>query len=264
MADPTIADYTAYYTGGSANSSTALSIGGAISSTRILNQSTTGLLLVTGVTINDSYGNAVGAGSLLYTLTGQTLTWTPYGGSAGTAVAITADGRYFIQGAGVGAGGLCVTIAFASLPSSNQTDTITVANITNTMFADVTKAQSLAGITNYLCIAVKNNHATMPMTSILEWVAANTTGQDHITIGLDPAVAGTGASGYPTAIANQNTAPAGVTFVAPVSFADTAVLALGTLTAGQVRFLWFKQAVPAGVTIATLADTFSRGFSITA
>ena len=263
MADPTLADYVMYYSGGGSNSDPALSIGGAISSSRVLNQSTSGLSLITGVTIDDATGNTPGAGTLTYTYSGKTLTWTPYAGASGTAVAVGADGRYFIQGAGTGAGGLAITVVNASLPGSNVSDTITVANQTEKMFKNLTKAETLAGVTKYHCFAVKNIHASMSMLSILEWIAANTPGQDNITIGLDPIVAGAGGTG-PTAIANENTAPSGVTFVNPTSITDANVQAVGTLTFGQCRFIWFKQQVPANCTTTTTSNTFNRGYSITA
>jgi hypothetical protein len=263
MADPTLADYVMYHTGGGSNSDPALSIGGAISSARVLNQSAAGLSLITGVTIDDATGNAVGNGTLTYATSGQTLTWTPYGSSSGTAVAVGTNGKYFIQGGGTGAGGLAITVVAASLPGSNVSDTITIANQTEKMFKNLTKAETLAGVTKYHCFAVKNTHASMDLIAILEWIAANTPGQDNITIGLDPLAAGSGATG-PTAIVNENTAPSGVTFVNPTSISDTNALAVGTLTYGQCRFIWFKQQVPANCTTSTTANTFNRGYSITA
>jgi len=208
-------------------------------------------------------GNAVGAGTLTFTLTGQTLKWTPYLGTIGTAVAVGADGRYFIQGAGTGAGGLCITVVASSLPSGNVSDTITIANRTNKLFVDVTKAESLTGVTKYHCFAVKNAHASDPMTAILAWVAANTPGADNITIALDTLAAGAGGTG-PTAVTNENTAPAVLTFVNPTSSTASDVLAIGTLTYGQCRFIWLKQLVPPNTLEATPVNTFSLGLSITA
>ena len=264
MADPTAADFVLYHTGAGANADPALDLGGDISSVRVLNQTTSGLSLVTGVTIDDALGNAVGAGTLTYTLSGQTLTWTPFSGSAGTPVAVAADGRYCIQGAGTLAGALFVTVVAASLPGSNTSDTITVANQTEKYFKNLTKAESLTGIIKYHCFAVKNIHASMSMISVLAWIAANTPGQDNVTIGIDPLAAGDGATTSPAVIANENTAPAGVTFVNPTTITHADVLAFGTLTFGQVRFFWLRQQVPANVSVATTADTLNLGLSITA
>lgn len=261
--DPGLQDYQLFYTGAGSSSQLNLSIGGAISANRVLNQSGSGLSLVTGVTLDDLTGNPPGIGTLSFASSGNLATWTPPNGSSGTPINIGADGRYCLQGAGSGAGALMITVVASALPGGDVSDAITVVNRLNTLFADVTKAQSLAGLTVYHCFAVKNAHASMSMVSILEWIAANTPGQDNITIGLDPLVAGAGTVG-PTAVANENTAPAGVTFVNPVSSSDPNVLAIGTLTFGQVRFLWFKLVVPPNVSAAQPVNTFNRGYSITA
>jgi hypothetical protein len=264
MSAISLADYQLFHTGSGSNATLTSDIGGAISSVRVLNQSVTGLTLCTGIVCDDASGNSPGQGLLSFTASGTLATWSPYGGSAGTSVNIGADGRYTLQGAGTGAGCLFITVSAASLPGSDTSDTITVANRLNTMFADVSKSQSLAGLTVYHCFAVKNMHASDSMVNVLEWIAANTPGQDHITIGLDPVVAGNGATGVPAVLANENTAPAGVVFVNPSSIGDANVLSLGTLTYGQVRFIWYKLAVPAGVTAASPTNTFNRGYSITA
>jgi hypothetical protein len=175
---------------------------------------------------------------------------------------VSTDGVYYIQGASSG-GALCVTVVAASLPGANASDSITVATIANKLFADVTKAQSLSGLTVYHCFFDKNKHATDSMLNVLTWIASNTPGLDGITIGLDPLAASTGGTG-PTAVANENTAPAGVTFVNPTSNVDANVLNGGTLTAGQGRFIWIKLLVPPNCTTATPLNTYSLGVGITA
>ena len=264
MADPTLADFQMYYTGGGSNSTVTASIGGAISSARVLNQSATAPSLITGVTIDDAMGNVDGIGTLSYTASTYSLSWTPYTGAATVSpVNVSAGGKFFIQGGSYNAGGLAVTVVNASLPSSNTSESITVATLPNKLFADVTKAESASGVTKYHCFALKNTHASMSMLNVKSWIEANTPGADTISIGLDPLTAGTGSVG-PTAIANENTAPSGVTFVAPSYAEDPYVLSLGTLTYGLCRFIWLKQIVPAGITVATPVNTFSLGVGITA
>ena len=267
-ASPGLEDYILYYTGGGSNSTPSASIGDAVSTARVLNQSASALTLVTGVVIDDATGNTPGIGTLAFTLSGKFLTWTPYAGSAGTPVAVGASGKFFIQGGGTGAGGLCVTVTDANLPSGNVSDSVTIANQTQKMFENLTKAETLAGVTKYRCFAVMNEHASMPMTSCLEWIAANTPGQDNITIGLDPLPAGGGGGGYggtaPNPLADEFTAPSGVTFVNPTSISDPNVLAIGTLDSHECRFIWFKLVCPSNVTAASPINTFNRGYSITA
>jgi hypothetical protein len=248
-----------FYTGGGATAVPNLSIGGAISSTRLLSQAATAIPLLSGVTIDEVLGATPGLGTLVFTASTKMLTFQPFGGSVGTAVDISADGVYFVQGANNG-GGLCITVVAASLPTSNTTVTTTISNNTQKFFLDQTKSESNAGVTKYHCFAIKNTHATDPIIDIKLWIAANTPGADTCTLFLDALAASNGATG-PTAVANENTAPAASTFVAPDSATHADVLAVGTLAASEVRFFWIKQATPAGVTVATPVNTFSIGTS---
>ena len=268
MADPTLADVQLHYSG--ATGTPVTSIGGAIHANRLLSQSVTGLTTITGVTIVDGMGNTPGNGTLTYsysipygsTTPTRTLSWSGLGASTGTAVDVSAGGLFFIQSASNG-GGLCVSVVSSSLPSVSFTNTLTVANVTQQMYLDQTKAESDAGVTKYRCFAIKNAHATLPMVNVKLYIAANTPGADSITIALDSLAAGVGGTG-PTAIANENTAPAGVAFVAPDSITHADVLAVGTLAAGECRFFWVKQLTPANVSVATPVNTFNLGIYIRA
>ncbi len=122
--------------GGSSNADPNASLGGVRSSNRILSKSATGISNITGVTIDDAPGSADGAGTLAFVASGKTLTWTPNGGSAGAAVALSGDGRYAIPGS---AGFLFVTVVDASLPGTNQSDTITVTQLANQLFDDTNR-----------------------------------------------------------------------------------------------------------------------------
>ena len=255
MADPTLADLQLRYSG--ASGTPATSIGGAIHATRLLSQIATGITTLTGITIVDGLGNGIGAGTLTYTSSTKTITWTPFSGSVGAAVNISVDGLYFVQGSNNG-GGLCLQVVAASLPTSTTSNTITLANATQQMFLDQTKADSDAGVTKYHCFAIKNAHATLNMVGVKLYIAENTPGADTCTIALDALVAGTGAVGN-TPVANENTEPAATTFVAPDSAVHADVLNVGTLEAGKCRFFWVKQLTPAGVGTATLDNTFKLG-----
>lgn len=257
MADPTLADLAILYSGAGSNSAPNLSIGGAISSVRVLSQTAAALTTLTGCTLDDSLGNGIGIGTLSFTATGTTLTWQPYGGSVGAAVNVGAGGKFFIQSASNG-GGLDVTVVAASLPTSNVSNSVTIANQTQKLFLDQTKAESDAGVIKYHGFYIKNTHATLSMVDVKLYVAENTPGADTCGLFLDAIVAGSGSVG-PTAIANENTAPAGSTFVTPDAITHADVLAVGTLTASQCRFFWVRQTTPAGVTVATAANTFSLG-----
>jgi len=257
MSDPSSLAYLKlYYSGGGSNSVTTLSIGGAISSAPVPLQTVTATGVITGVTVNEGFGNTVGDGTLTYTASTHTFTWTPYNGTAGSGVAVSEDGTYFVQGAS-NSGGLSITVVYSNLPTSTTSDTVTVANQTQKWFLDQTEEETLAGVTKYHCFAIKNTHATKSIVNIILFINENTPGADTISLYLDPIVAGTGGTG-PTAVANENTSPGG-TFVVPDSYTHTDKLSVGTLTAGQCRFFWVKQLTPANVTTGTEENTFKLG-----
>lgn len=141
--------------GGAANTNQHASLGSDMSSERVLSQSHTSLTNVTGVTIEFAGGNPTGAGSLAYTHSGQTLTWTPNGLEPGDPVPVGAGGKFAIFGE---AGELLVSVVTGSLPGSNQSDSVTIANIANEVWDDVTKQESFDGDTEYRCHYVTNTN----------------------------------------------------------------------------------------------------------
>ena len=249
----TLVDLGWFLSGGAGNTDPNLSLGGVISTTRFDSQTATGVTIA-GVTVDDAAENAVGSGTLAYTVAGQTLTWTPPGGAAGAAVPVGTNGTYMIRGGGVTAGYLRVTVAAASLPAGDVSNTVTIANRDNNLFDDVSKAQALAGDVNYRCVYLKNTHASDTATGVAVWINQDSLGADTISIGADPAGIGNGTStGVATTIVNEATAPAGVTFSQPLS--EGAALALGNFTFGTGIAIWIKRDVPAGTLVATADDT---------
>jgi hypothetical protein len=145
--------------GGSGNTDPGSSLGGDASSERVLAQSATALSNITGVVIDYAAGNVVGEGVLTFTAAGQTLKWHASGEADGAAVAVGANGRYVIKSGTFGF--LMVTVTAASLPGGNQTDNVTIANIANEVFDDVSRSESFAGDTEYRCLyAINNNDGT--------------------------------------------------------------------------------------------------------
>ena len=248
-----LVDIGLFLSGGAGNTDPNASLGGIISATRYKSQLATGVTIA-GVTADDAAENAVGSGTLAYTVIGQTLTWTPPGGAAGVAVPLTANGSYIIRGAGATAGYLRVTVVFASLPASNTSNTVTISNRDNNIFDDVTKAQALAGDVNYRCTYYKSTHATDTATDVRLWIQQDWLGADTIAIGADPAGVGDGATtGVATTIANEATAPAGVVFTQPLS--EAASILLGTFAPGQGRAVWRNRNVPVSTLVTTADDT---------
>lgn len=84
--------------GGASNSDPAASLGGAMSSTRLVGCTVTGVTNVTGVTVLDAIGNAGGNDGVLdFTASGTLLTWQGPGASAaGDPVDVGTNGRYIL------------------------------------------------------------------------------------------------------------------------------------------------------------------------
>ncbi len=231
--------------------------GGAIGSNEVLSQTATyKTTAITGVTLADAAGNGIGDGTLTYTHSSTSLTWVPNNGGAGTAVDVVTDGdgTYVIQGSSDG-GFIDCTIVGASLPTSNTTVTVTIAEDMNEIYDDVTKDESDSGVTRYRCIYYKNNSSDAKKAAKL-WISSNTDGADTISIALDAA----GLNATAATIADENTAPAGATFTAPST--EATALSIGDIPANQYYAFWVKQEVPAGTDTETLKNHFRLGHSV--
>lgn len=234
--------------GGASNSDINLSFGGAMSSTKVISKTVTGA--PTGVTILDAPGSAAGTGVVTITGSGagQTVQWTPSGGTIGPAVITgAADQRYIIKDS-TGLQTLLISTVNASMVAGNTN--VTVAQAANKTFSDVTKAQVITGITQYCLVYLFNTHPTDPILQLQHYISLQPSGGDAIAIGVDPAPAST--SPNITAPANNTTAPAGVTFSAPSTLG--AALSNAALNAGYGCGLWIRRTVPTGISVTTAAD----------
>jgi hypothetical protein len=256
-----LADFLVRLSGGAANTDPTLALGGAMSTVvggKVLSQTQTGLT-ITGVTIVDVMGNAVGSGSLFFDQSANTLRWTPPSGTAGTPVDVTGDGDYAIQG-GADGGVLLVTIVNASLPGSDATNTLVIANRTLNVFDNVSKAEAKAGDTEYRGLYFENSApAADDMTDAKFWVENNTPGQDVINL----ANADEAKNVAIETIADENTAPSGPDFdtANPVDFASGLLLTT-PLNQNDFEGWWVRRTVPADVSAAEDNNTFRIGFRI--
>jgi hypothetical protein len=265
--------------GGASNETATASIGGIMSTVAggiILSQlATASSSPIAGVTLGDANGNALGSGTLTYTYTSttKTLRWTPPSGSIGSAVDVSSNGTYMLQGGSDG-GTLLVTVVSASLPSASTTDTITITAQDQKIFDDVLKTESDSGKTYYRCIYLYNSGTTATTDDKKDcevYIDTNTPGLDGVTIGLatqDPDTGGaTGTAGtdYPAAVADEFTAPAGVTFSAPTAASPLTGFNLSS-TAGSTyaQAIWIKREVTAGTYTAYEANSFRLGVSFKA
>ncbi len=109
----------------------------------------------------------------------------------------------------------------------------------NNIWDDVSSGDADAGDTEYRCTYVKNTHASLSAVAAQMSISADPTESDF-ALGLGAA----GKNGTETAVANEDTAPAGVTF-------GSGPLSLGTLAAGDFYPVWIRRTVTAGAGAAT-------------
>jgi hypothetical protein len=127
-----------------------------------------------------------------------------------------------------------------SLGDQVSTTAITTATLNN-LFDDVSGAEAAAGDVEYRCFFVLNNHGSLTLQGATAKLTSQTAGGGTIDFGLDPAaISAKGAAGAQAAtIANESTAPAGVTF-------NTTDQLIGDMAPGQVKGIWVRRTVTAG------------------
>lgn len=146
-----------------------------------------------------------------------------------------------------GASNANVNASLGGVKSSVEVSDATLHNI----FDQVSGDESEAGDVEYRCIYVHNANATLDMQNAVAWILSNSPspGSD-VAIG----VGSSAVNGTEQTVANEGTAPAGVTFSAAAN--EGAAIALGTIPAGQHRAVWIRRTITAGAA-AYNADNFS-------
>ena len=105
----------------------------------------------------------------------------------------------------------------------------------------VSSAEALAGGIEYRCYYVHNAHATLTLENAVAWIQANTPSADTT---LDIGVGTSAVNDTEQTVANENTAPTGITFVAAVNEAGS--VALGNIPPSQHGAVWVRRTVNAG------------------
>lgn len=148
--------------------------------------------------------------------------------------------RYSVAAA---AGDSVAGTAAAAFGDQVSTTVITDDSFGN-IFPDVTGDEALAGVVKYRCIFILNNHATLTWTNADVSVQSQIANGSTIAIAVDNIAASAkgSASAQAAVIANENTAPSGV------SAFGTGPIALGSLAPGQVKAIWVRQTTSAGAT----------------
>lgn len=134
----------------------------------------------------------------------------------------------------------------------------------NDLFDDISGAENAGSVVDYRCIFIHNSNASNPLENAVVYLSSEVALGASIAVGADTTA--TSALGAATAqaltVANETTAPAGVSFSSPTTVG--AGVSLGTIPAGSVKAFWIRRtaansaALSAdGVTIAVTGDTGS-------
>lgn len=148
-----------------------------------------------------------------------------------------------------------------SLGKYISTTQITDASLNN-LFDDVSGDENAASDVEYRCYFVHNNHGSLTWLAPKVWISSEVGGGAAAAIGIDPAAASAigSASAQAAQIADESSAPGGVSFSAPTTKGTG--LSLADLPPGQCRAIWVRRTAANtgavdndGVTIRVEGDT---------
>ena len=134
----------------------------------------------------------------------------------------------------------------------------------NDLFDDISGAENAASTVDYRCIFIHNSNTANALQNAVAYLSAEVAGGASIAIGVDTTAASAigSATAQAVTIANETTAPAGVTFTSPTTSGTG--IALGSIGTGQCRAIWIRRTAANssalsndGVTIAVTGDTGS-------
>lgn len=147
-------------------------------------------------------------------------------------------------------GGASNTLPSASIGGARSSTEISATALFN-LWDRVNSAEALAGDTEYRCFYVRNESSTDTLLSAGIYISSNTSSNDTtIEIGLGTA----GKNGTEQTVANESSAPSGVTFSAASS--QGAGLSLGDLAPGDYYPVWVKRIVSPTAS-ATTSDLYT-------
>lgn len=147
---------------------------------------------------------------------------------------VTSDLQYRLSG------GAANSVPDNSLGGAISSTALADATLQN-LFDNAPSSETTSGSTSYRCFYVRNGHATLALQAAKVWIQTQTPSPDtSVEIGL-----GTSAvNGTEQTVANENTAPTGVTFSAPST--EGAALSIGDIPAGQHKAVWIKRIINPG------------------
>jgi hypothetical protein len=115
------------------------------------------------------------------------------------------------------------------------------------LFYDVPAADSVTGRVQYRCIYVYNTNPTLTLENAVAWLQAN--GGGTLAIGRGVATV----DNVETAVGNENTAPAGVTFSTAPN--EGAAISLGSIPSGRGKSVWIRRTIGPGAAATAITAT---------
>lgn len=149
----------------------------------------------------------------------------------------------------------------AGTPAGSLGDQISTTVITdatlNALFDDVSAAENAASTPDYRCFFIHNSNASNAYQNVVIYLSGEVAGGASIAIGADTTAASAvgAASAQALTIANELTAPAGVTFSAPTT--QGAGISLGSIPAGSVKAVWVRRTPANTVAVNNDGVTFT-------
>ena len=109
-----------------------------------------------------------------------------------------------------------------------------------------TAAELAAGDVEYRCFYIHNNHGTLTAQNSKIWISSNTPSADTTyDIGLGTAAI----NATEQTVANESTAPSGVTFSAAAN--EGAALSIGNIAPGEHKAVWVRRTINAAAAAFT-------------
>jgi len=229
--------------GGSANTDPEDSIGGAISLQSISSQLLKPIDTLTGFTLRSGSNNTRGIGVIRLIINDngdKKLRWTPSGGVLGGTISIPYSGRFsLLSGAGAVEGYVSVDVTYDNLPDEETEWRVWIENGDQQLLPDVAAAEAGTGETIYRCFYLYNASSSGVLGSLKLFLLLDTYSRSDIHIGVDPI----GIAGEAVTIADQYTAPVGVSFSQPT---EESPLVVGDIEGSEWIPIWIRRTIPAG------------------
>ncbi len=230
-----------FLTGGASNKNPDLSLGGVLSSTRVRGLGHLTKTPVPAIRIDNVYPACGEGEATLLINPDDDVVFTPPGGVAGTPVTIAVGAGAIVAGQNLNK---AIRVFRETGLDLEGIDTIDLREAMNGVLAqnNVTDAQRVAGVTTYRALALDAQGA-FGVLNVGLWLPPVTGLQATYSIAIEDS-----ALGSIQTIADELTAPSGLSFVSPAT--EGAALVIVGIDLGQFKGLWIKKTFPVGVVSA--------------